>query len=128
MTNAYVIIIPLSAARGLLVDGIFRIAGTQDIMNSLKKMYDRGDDVDLNLIEDVHVIGGLLKLWLRWKRATKCERRSDRFFSSSLLCRELPEPVIPLNLYKDFIKVMRKPIRKGLPLMKEEVSRGKISV
>lgn len=55
----------MKAVRGLLVDGIFRIAGTQDTMNSLKKMYDRGDDVDLNLIEDIHVIGGLLKMWLR---------------------------------------------------------------
>jgi len=73
------------AARALLAEGLFRLAGPQQQINSLRRMYDRGEEVDLHLVDDVHVVSGVLKLWLR----------------------ELPEPVIPFTLYSPFIATQR---------------------
>jgi len=63
------------------VQGIFRLSGSQTHIQQLKKEFDRGDKVDLNTIEDPHVVAGLLKLYLR----------------------ELPESIFPNDTYEKLI-------------------------
>jgi Rho GTPase-activating protein 1 len=69
----------------LELEGIFRISGSQAIVDTLRKSYDKGEDVDFSLIENPHDVSGLLKLYLR----------------------ELPEPVIPFDLYPIVIGFLR---------------------
>jgi len=67
------------------VEGIFRISGSKAEIIELKMAYDRGEDVDLKIIEDYHVVAGLLKLFLR----------------------ELPEPVFPCDTYFAFVSITK---------------------
>jgi RalA-binding protein 1 len=61
---AALIHIPLCAL-ALELEGIFRISGSQAIVDALRKSYDKGEDVDFSLIENPHDVSGLLKLYLR---------------------------------------------------------------
>nr|CAB3222785.1 rho GTPase-activating protein 12 [Phallusia mammillata] len=69
--------------RGLDVDGIYRVSGNLSHVQKLRYMIDRDEKVDLSepQWEDIHLITGALKMFLR----------------------ELPEPVIPFNFFDKFI-------------------------
>ncbi|CAD5221270.1 unnamed protein product [Bursaphelenchus xylophilus] len=51
--------------RGLNVEGIYRVSGSHDQMEKLRRQFDLGTAVDLNAIDDIHTVAGLLKLYLR---------------------------------------------------------------
>jgi len=63
------------------LEGIFRISGSLNEIQTLKANIDNGEDVDIDKIKDPHVVSGLLKLYLR----------------------ELPEPLMTFQLYYPFI-------------------------
>lgn len=66
---------------GLNEVGIYRLSGSKVVISQLRLAYDtRSSSADLSS-EDIHNVTGLLKLWLR----------------------ELPEPVIPFDMYPAFI-------------------------
>ncbi|KAL9647422.1 hypothetical protein ABK040_006785 [Willaertia magna] len=74
--------------KGLQTEGIFRLAGEVIGMNYLKKLYDNGKKhIDLaqlilnKEIKDIHVVAGVLKMYIR----------------------ELPEPLLTHNLYEKFL-------------------------
>ncbi|KAK4057577.1 rho GTPase-activating protein [Microbotryomycetes sp. JL221] len=68
--------------RGLSEVGIYRISGENRVIQELRDSIDRGiDPAPMFATTDVHNVTGLLKLYLR----------------------ELPEPVIPFELYSEFI-------------------------
>jgi hypothetical protein len=51
--------------RGLQVEGIYRVSGSHEQMDRLRKQFDACSQVDLSLVEDIHTVAGLLKLYLR---------------------------------------------------------------
>ena len=57
-------------------EGIFRLSGSSTHIKELREAFDRGEEVDLTLVKDEHVVTGLLKLYFR----------------------ELPEPLFTRNL------------------------------
>ncbi|XP_076807226.1 rho GTPase-activating protein 12-like isoform X2 [Clavelina lepadiformis] len=69
--------------RGLDIDGIYRVSGNLSHIQKLRFMIDRDEAVDLSepQWEDIHLITGALKMFLR----------------------ELPEPVIPFNFFDKFV-------------------------
>ncbi|XP_056418521.1 rho GTPase-activating protein 9 isoform X2 [Hyla sarda] len=69
--------------KGLDIDGIYRVNGNLSIIQKLRFIVDREEKLDLNSPdwEDIHVITGALKMFFR----------------------ELPEPIIPFNLFDEFI-------------------------
>uniref|UniRef100_H2Z810 Rho-GAP domain-containing protein n=1 Tax=Ciona savignyi TaxID=51511 RepID=H2Z810_CIOSA len=69
--------------RGLDVDGIYRVSGNLSHVQKLRYMVDRDEPVDLSEPEweDIHLITGALKMFLR----------------------ELPEPVIPFAFFDKFV-------------------------
>eukprot|EP01120_Amphizonella_sp_Union-15-10_P011222 TRINITY_DN4706_c0_g1_i2.p1 TRINITY_DN4706_c0_g1~~TRINITY_DN4706_c0_g1_i2.p1 ORF type:complete len:562 (+),score=95.43 TRINITY_DN4706_c0_g1_i2:42-1727(+) len=67
--------------QGMKLEGLFRLSGNQSKVEAIKKLYDSGKPVDLE-IRDPHVIAGVLKLYLR----------------------ELPEPLFTTDLYMEFIE------------------------
>ncbi|KYQ99745.1 RhoGAP domain-containing protein [Tieghemostelium lacteum] len=71
--------------RALHVEGIFRLSGANSQIKSLKAGFDAGEDVDLEDVEDVHTVAGLLKLYLR----------------------ELPQPLFPFDTYSSFIEIIK---------------------
>ncbi|KAF2071712.1 hypothetical protein CYY_006973 [Polysphondylium violaceum] len=71
--------------RGLQVEGIFRLSGANSQIKSLRQGFDAGEDVDLEDVEDVHTVAGLLKLYLR----------------------ELPTPLFPFDTYSSFIEISK---------------------
>eukprot|EP00004_Rigifila_ramosa_P008362 TRINITY_DN1956_c0_g1_i4.p1 TRINITY_DN1956_c0_g1~~TRINITY_DN1956_c0_g1_i4.p1 ORF type:complete len:629 (-),score=158.45 TRINITY_DN1956_c0_g1_i4:85-1938(-) len=70
-------------SKALKSEGIFRLSGSANEIQSLKKSFDKGERVDLSSYKSEHVISGLLKLFLR----------------------ELAEPVIPYHMYDAFAAV-----------------------
>jgi RhoGAP domain/LIM domain len=52
------------AESGLMEEGLFRKSGASTAIDALRGQLDRGESVDL-VGADVHVVAGLLKLWLR---------------------------------------------------------------
>ncbi|GMS89098.1 hypothetical protein PENTCL1PPCAC_11273 [Pristionchus entomophagus] len=64
--------------RGLDVEGIYRVSGSHDQMEKLSKQFDTNHNVDLAMVEDIHTVCGLLKLYLR----------------------RLPQQLVPLSVYK----------------------------
>ncbi|EMR09030.1 hypothetical protein PNEG_02803 [Pneumocystis murina B123] len=70
-------------ARGLQEVGIYRVPGSVSKVNSLKTLFDAGENVDFKdgRWADINIIAGALKLWLR----------------------ELPEPLMTYKLYPKFI-------------------------
>ncbi|EGC28806.1 hypothetical protein DICPUDRAFT_159700 [Dictyostelium purpureum] len=71
--------------RGLKVEGLFRLSGANSQIKSLRQGFDQGEDVDLEDVEDVHTVAGLLKLYLR----------------------ELPSPLFPFDTYSSFIEISK---------------------
>ena len=68
---------------GLHVEGIFRISASSTKLQKYKNEYNRGLPVEFPEKIDPHTVAGLLKLYLR----------------------ELPEPVIPFNMYSSFVQL-----------------------
>jgi hypothetical protein len=69
---------------GLEVEGIFRLSGSANKIESYKDEFDLGLDVDLSTCEDPHVVSGLLKLYLR----------------------EMPEPLLTFAAYEQFTQAV----------------------
>jgi len=67
--------------KGTLIEGIFRLSGSSVQIEELKTAFDRGEEVNLSVIDDPHAVAGLLKLYLR----------------------ELPEPPFTYALYDSCI-------------------------
>jgi hypothetical protein len=67
------------------VPGIFRVSGAQVDVLALKACFDRAEDVDLSTCKDPHVVANVLKLYLR----------------------ELPNPLLTMELYPKFIELQR---------------------
>ncbi|KAH7731796.1 Protein CHIN-1 [Aphelenchoides avenae] len=51
--------------RGLLVEGIYRVSGSHEQMERLRRQFDLAINVDLGTVEDIHTVAGVLKLYLR---------------------------------------------------------------
>ena len=73
-------------SRGLNEQGIYRISGTRNAMESLQRMLDTQPIHQISLAHiDIHVLTSAVKLWLR----------------------ELPEPVVPFAYYDALIETER---------------------
>lgn len=69
--------------RGLYVEGIYRVSGSFEQMDRLRKQFDFApSSVDLSQIEDIHTVCGLLKLYLRL----------------------LPQQLVPFNVFRSLLK------------------------
>nr|XP_057905560.1 rho GTPase-activating protein 27 isoform X2 [Doryrhamphus excisus] len=77
--------------RGLDVDGIYRVSGNLAVIQKLRHKADHEEHLDLEdgQWEDIHVITGALKLFLR----------------------ELPEPLFPFSFFDKFIAAIRQRAR-----------------
>ncbi|XP_051905870.1 rho GTPase-activating protein 27 [Hippocampus zosterae] len=75
--------------RGLDVDGIYRVSGNLAVIQKLRHKADHEEhlDVDDGQWEDIHVLTGALKLFLR----------------------ELPEPLFPFSFFDKFIAAIQIP-------------------
>ncbi|XP_026206024.1 rho GTPase-activating protein 27 isoform X2 [Anabas testudineus] len=75
--------------RGLDVDGIYRVSGNLAVIQKLRYKVDREEQLDLEdgQWEEIHVITGALKLFLR----------------------ELPEPLFPFSCFDKFIAAIQVP-------------------
>ncbi|CAI5676704.1 unnamed protein product [Oreochromis niloticus] len=73
--------------RGLDVDGIYRVSGNLAVIQKLRHKADHEEHLDLEdgQWEEIHVITGALKLFLR----------------------ELPEPLFPFSVFEKFIAAIR---------------------
>jgi len=69
-------------AKALQIEGIFRLSGSNAQIKELKRSFDAGEEIDLNDVEDPHVVAGILKLFLR----------------------ELQTPLFPYNFYPAVIE------------------------
>lgn len=68
--------------RGLQVEGIYRVSGSHEQMDKLRKQFDACSNVDLSQIEDIHTVAGLLKLYLRL----------------------LPQQLVPFNVFQSLLQ------------------------
>ncbi|CAI5676694.1 rho GTPase-activating protein 27 isoform X2 [Oreochromis niloticus] len=75
--------------RGLDVDGIYRVSGNLAVIQKLRHKADHEEHLDLEdgQWEEIHVITGALKLFLR----------------------ELPEPLFPFSVFEKFIAAIQVP-------------------
>ncbi|XP_067268675.1 rho GTPase-activating protein 27 isoform X2 [Pseudorasbora parva] len=73
--------------RGLKIDGIYRVSGNLAVIQKLRYKADHEDELDLEdgQWEEIHVITGALKLFLR----------------------ELPEPLFPFSFFERFIAAIQ---------------------
>ncbi|KAL1277835.1 hypothetical protein QQF64_024508, partial [Cirrhinus molitorella] len=73
--------------RGLKIDGIYRVSGNLAVIQKLRYKADHEEDLDLEdgQWEEIHVITGALKLFLR----------------------ELPEPLFPFSFFDRFIAAIQ---------------------
>lgn len=69
-------------ARGLSVEGIYRVSGSHDHIEKLRQQYDQSQNVDLTQVEDIHTVACLLKLYLR----------------------RLPQQLVPFHVYKSLLR------------------------
>lgn len=83
------------------VEGLFRVSGTFREMDNMKQCFEQGREPDLESIENVHSIAGLLEQYLR----------------------ELPEPPLTYALYDSFIECVDKPPMQQLLSIQEVVKR-----
>ena len=70
---------------GTKTEGIFRVSGNSSLVMDINKKFEKGEDVIFSPNEDIHVVSGLLRLYLR----------------------EMNEPLISYELYESFIKIAR---------------------
>lgn len=68
-------------SRGVDVEGIFRVSGSKQVIEAIKRDYDAGKPVDVTSVKDIHALSGLLKLCVR----------------------ELYEPLFTWDNYSDFV-------------------------
>jgi hypothetical protein len=68
------------------VEGIFRIPGNGTKVKTYKNAFERGDEPELHICRDVHLVATLLKSYLN----------------------ELPEPLLTYKLYPKFIETASK--------------------
>ncbi|VDK61702.1 unnamed protein product [Anisakis simplex] len=68
-------------ARGIQVEGIYRVSGSHEQMEKLRRLFDTQHRVDLSMVEDIHTVAGLLKLYLRL----------------------LPQQLIPFSVYRSLL-------------------------
>lgn len=73
--------------RGLKIDGVYRVSGNLAVIQKLRYKADHEEDLDLEdgQWEEIHVITGALKLFLR----------------------ELPEPLFPFTFFERFIAAIQ---------------------
>jgi WD40 repeat protein len=71
--------------KGLGVEGIFRLSGAKGEVDNLRASYDHELDVDIFAIRDPNVVASMLKLYLR----------------------ELPEPLLPIKDYDNYIAAVQ---------------------
>jgi len=82
-------------------NGLFRLSGSSATIQDLRQQYNEGKDVTIGAEEDAHVAAGVLKLFLR----------------------EMPIPLLPNNLYHDFIRTQELEETEQKPKIKELVER-----
>uniref|UniRef100_A0A3Q4ACL2 Rho GTPase activating protein 27, like n=1 Tax=Mola mola TaxID=94237 RepID=A0A3Q4ACL2_MOLML len=87
--------------RGLDVDGIYRVSGNLAVIQKLRHKADHEEQLDLDdgQWEEIHVITGALKLFLR----------------------ELPEPLFPFSCFDKFIAAIRQYYSLRVSYMKDLV-------
>ncbi|CAI4230611.1 unnamed protein product [Auanema sp. JU1783] len=68
-------------SRGLDVEGIYRVSGSHDHMERLRRQFDSQQDVNLKQVDDIHTVCGLLKMYLRL----------------------LPQQLVPFSVYKSLL-------------------------
>jgi len=82
-------------SRGLHSEGLYRVPGNHDDILRLKNEFDQEDstgyDVRLSEISDINTVCGVLKMYLR----------------------ELPNPILPYQLYSRFINAAKLPMKDG---------------
>jgi len=66
---------------GLRTEGIFRLSAPQENIQMIKDVYDNGEIFDFSGVKDVHIIAGVLKLYIR----------------------TLPDPILKFSLYSKWI-------------------------
>lgn len=67
--------------RGLNVEGVYRVSGSHEQMERLRRQFDTLHKVDLSAVEDIHTVAGLLKLYLRL----------------------LPQQLVPYSVYRSLL-------------------------
>uniref|UniRef100_A0A915PQ50 Rho-GAP domain-containing protein n=1 Tax=Setaria digitata TaxID=48799 RepID=A0A915PQ50_9BILA len=67
--------------RGLRAEGIYRVSGSHEQMERLRRQFDTLHKVDLSTVEDIHTVAGLLKLYLRL----------------------LPQQLVPFSVYRSLL-------------------------
>uniref|UniRef100_A0A915CED1 Uncharacterized protein n=2 Tax=Parascaris TaxID=6254 RepID=A0A915CED1_PARUN len=67
--------------RGIRVEGIYRVSASHEQMERLRRQFDTQHRVDLSMVEDVHTVAGLLKLYLRL----------------------LPQQLVPFSVYRSLL-------------------------
>ncbi|KAI6214828.1 SH2 motif and Protein kinase C and RhoGAP domain containing protein [Aphelenchoides besseyi] len=67
--------------RGLQAEGIYRVSGSHEQMDKLRKQFDVSASVDLSQVDDIHTVAGLLKLYLRL----------------------LPQQLVPFNVFRNLL-------------------------
>lgn len=90
--------------KAMNVEGIFRISGGNSQLKELRKSYDSGEEVDLNDVEDPHIVAGLLKLYLRELPVpllVNCH-------SALLNCHDLPSEEEQINYLKAIMSSLPK--------------------
>jgi hypothetical protein len=73
--------------RGLRLEGIYRIPGYHDEIESLRLAFDTKGDADLSAVEDINSVAGLLKLYFRL----------------------LPIPLVTYSAYRSLMDVLMRP-------------------
>uniref|UniRef100_A0A914LT94 Uncharacterized protein n=1 Tax=Meloidogyne incognita TaxID=6306 RepID=A0A914LT94_MELIC len=68
--------------RGINVEGIYRVSGSFERIDKLRRQYDLSYNVELSQEEDIHTVAGLLKLYLRL----------------------LPQQLVPFSVFRALLK------------------------
>jgi len=73
--------------RGLDVQGVFRVSPPKPQLDAVRAKIDQGEEVRMAELDEIHVVTGLLKLFLR----------------------EMPTPLLTFQLYKDWMGLLDLP-------------------
>jgi len=69
--------------RGLTTTGLFRVSPPKPSLDTIREKIDKGADVDIMEIDEVHMVSGLIKLFLR----------------------EMPSPLLTFELYQQWMTI-----------------------